>query len=91
VLSKVLFFSRAKIVWWNHHYPWYYSESTNKLIQLKRYIEKIVIKRIDLVISNSQYLQSAIKDIYNIPSQILSPVLDRDFEKQIQKDKITHN
>ncbi len=91
VLSKTLFFSRAKLIWWNHHYPWYYSENTNNFLKLKRFFEKRVIKRIDLVISNSQYLQSVIKDIYNIPSEILSPVLDRDFEKQIQKDIITHS
>ena len=35
VLSKILFLSKAKILWWHHHYPWYYSENKGFQIFLK--------------------------------------------------------
>lgn len=79
VLSKLLFRSKAKLIWWHHHYPWYYSQNTNVYIKLKRFFEKWVIKSIDSVIANSKYLQDSIKDIYKIDSKILYPVLDDKF------------
>ena len=79
LLSKILFNSKAKLIWWHHHYPWYYSQKTNVYIKLKKFFEKRIIKSIDLVIVNSKYLQDAIKDIYKIDSKILYPVLDHKF------------
>lgn len=79
VLSKFLFRSKAKLIWWHHHYPWYYSQNTNVYIKLKRFFEQFVIKSIDSVIVNSKYLQICIKDIYKIDSKILYPVLDDKF------------
>lgn len=79
VISKIIFRSKAKIIWWQHHYPWYYSKNTNVLILLKKIFERIIIKKIDSIIVNSKYLQEAIKNIYNIDSKILYPVLDNDF------------
>ena len=81
VISKILFFSKAKLIWWNHHYPWYYSNNTNIFIKLKWLLEKIVLKKIDLVLSNSKYLKTAIEDIFNIQPQILYPVLCEEFVK----------
>ena len=80
VLSKLLFFSKAKIIWWNHHYPWYYSQNTTLWIFLKRLLEKLIIKKIDLILANSCFLQKSIKEIYNKESQILYPPLDEWFE-----------
>jgi hypothetical protein len=74
-----LFFSKAKIIWWNHHYPWYYSINTNLSIKLKRFIEKMVISKIDIIISNSKYLKNIIDRIWTIDSKILHPVLDESF------------
>jgi len=79
VISKVLFFSNAKLIWWHHHYPWYYSQKTNVYIKLKRFLEKFIIKSIDSLIVNSEYLKDSIKDIYKIDSKILYPVLDNKF------------
>ena len=79
VISKVIFNSKAKIIWWNHHYPWYYNKKTNVYIKIKKYIEKCIIKSIDIIIVNSLYLQKVIKDIYKINSKILHPVLDDKF------------
>ncbi len=79
VFSKILFGSKAKLIWWHHHYPWYYGWNTNVNILLKRFIEKIFLKHIDIVIANSKYLQESIKDIYKIDSKILYPVLDNKF------------
>jgi hypothetical protein len=79
VLSKLLFRSNAKLIWWHHHYPWYYSQNPNVYIKLKRFFEKCIIKSIDSVIANSKYLQDSIKDIYKIDSKILYPVLDDKF------------
>jgi len=79
VLSKILFRSKAKIIWWNHHCPWYYSINANLFIRLKRYIEKRLVKRIDRVLSNSKYLKWVIDNTWNIDSKILYPVLDDRF------------
>ena len=79
VISKLLFRSKAKIIWWHHHYPWYYGQKTNLHIMLKKILEKCIIKNIDSVIANSKYLQDSIKDIYKIDSKILYPVLDNKF------------
>jgi len=79
VLSKFLFRSNAKIIWWHHHYPWYYRQNPNVYIKLKRFFEKCIIKSIDSVIVNSKYLQDSIKDIYKVDSKILYPVLDDKF------------
>ncbi|MDP3381356.1 MAG: hypothetical protein Q8S84_07875 [bacterium] len=46
---------------------------------MKRLIEKTFLKYIDIVIANSKYLQDSIKDIYNIDSKILYPILDNKF------------
>ena len=79
VISKTLFRSKAKLIWWHHHFPWYYSPNTNVYIKLKKILEKYFIKSIDLIIVNSKYLQGEIKDIYKIDSKILYPVLDNKF------------
>ena len=79
VISKIFFGSKAKLIWWQHHYPWYYSWKTNVFILFKRFLEKTIIKNIDSVIVNSKYLQDSIKDIYKIDSKILYPVLDNKF------------
>lgn len=81
VLSKLIFFSKAKLIWWHHHYPWYYGKDTNVYIWIKRLLERASILFIDEVISNSFYLQSSLKDIFGIESKILHPILDRDFTK----------
>ncbi len=79
VFSKKIFWSKAKLIWWHHHYPWYYSQSTNVYVKLKRFLEKCIIKSIDSVITNSKYLQDSVKDIYKVDSKILYPVLDDKF------------
>ena len=94
MISKLLFRSKAKIIWWHHHYPWYYSQKTNVYIKLKRFLEKRIIKSIDSVIVNSKYLQRSIKKIYNIDSKILYPVLDNKFLNHNSENKnhpITHS
>jgi hypothetical protein len=81
VISKIFFFSKAKLIWWHHHYPWYYSENTNFLILLKRLFEKLSIKFIDTIIVNSNYLKDSLKKIYSIDAKILYPVIDEEFVK----------
>jgi len=91
VFSKKIFWSNAKLIWWHHHYPWYYSKNAKVTIKLKRFIEKYVVKNIDSVITNSKYLQDSIKDIYKIDSKILYPVLDDKFLNHNSKNKKTSN
>jgi glycosyltransferase involved in cell wall biosynthesis len=79
VISKIFFRSKAKLIWWHHHYPWYYSINANFYTKSKRFIEKLFVKNIDLLIANSEYLKQSIKDIYKIDSKILHPVLDDKF------------
>lgn len=79
VISKLIFRNKAKLIWWHHHYPWYYGSNANVYIKLKRFLEKLFLRKIDFVIANSKYLQDSIKDIYKIDSKILYPVLDNKF------------
>lgn len=87
VISKLIFRSKAKIIWWHHHYPWYYSQKTNMYIKLKKFFEKCIIKNVDSVIANSKYLQDSIKEIYKIDSKILYPVLDNKFLSHNSENK----
>ena len=87
VISKLFFFSNAKIIWWHHHYPWYYSKTTNVFILLKRYLEKFSIKFIDKIISNSIYLKKSLEKIYKIKTEILYPVMDKEFLEYKYKNK----
>jgi len=91
VLSKFLFRSKAKLIWWHHHYPWYYSQNTNVYIKLKRFFEKCIVKSIDEIIVNSKYLQDSIKQIYKIDSKILYPVLDDKFLNHDSENKKSPN
>lgn len=91
VISKILFFSKAKLIWWNHHYPWYYTNNTNLFLGLKQYIEKLFIKKIDLILSNSKSVKAFIDNIWNIDSKLLYPVLDYDFRQGMSKKIINNN
>ena len=90
VISKLLFRSKAKLIWWHHHYPWYYGQKTNVYIKLKRFFERCIIKNIDSVIVNSKYLQDSIEDIYKVNSKILYPVLDNQFSNYNSENKKPH-
>jgi hypothetical protein len=70
--------SKAKIIWWNHHYPWYYNKNT-KIIKFKRFFEKLFLKKIDIIISNSKYLKQELEKIFSRQVLILNPVLDKEF------------
>jgi hypothetical protein len=75
-----LFFSKAKIIWWNHHFPWYYDKNIiNKSTNLKRWIESACLKYIDVIVSNSNYLKGILENIFNREVKILTPVLDEEF------------
>jgi hypothetical protein len=75
VFSKIFFSSKAKLIWWHHHYPWYYNENTNFLILTKRYLEKFIIKFIDELVANSEYLKQSLEKIYKRKSKILYPTI----------------
>lgn len=91
VLSKVLFWSNAKIIWWHHHYPWYYSKNTNLYIWIKRFLEKLTIKHIDILLSNSEYLKNVLQDTYKTKAYVLNPVIDEYFTKHKQKNSPSNN
>lgn len=88
VFSKLIFRSGAKLIWWHHHYPWYYSENTNFLILIKRYFERLSLKFIDELVVNSNYLKNSLKKIYSRESKILSPIVEDTF---IQNYSIKEN
>lgn len=79
VLSKLFFFSNAKLIWRHHHYPWYYNKETNVFILFKRYLEKFSMIFVDMIISNSLYLKKSLDSLYNVDSKILYPVMDKEF------------
>ncbi len=83
VLSKILFFSKAKLIWWNHHYPWYYEKKHNSFfVTTKRIFEKLLVKNIDLIIANSNYIKESLENIFKINNiKILYPSLDEVFYK----------
>ena len=87
VLSKILFFSRAKLIWRHHHYPWYY-QNTNVYKWFKKILEKLSIRFIYKLVSNSYYLKKCLVDIYKIDSKVLYPVLDKEYtlNKKINMD-----
>lgn len=78
-ISKMLFFSNAKIIRWHHHYPWYYGENTNFLILIKRYLEKLSLKYVDELVANSDYIKDSLKNIYFLSSKVLYPIVDNQF------------
>lgn len=87
VMSKIFFRSKAKIIWWHHHYPWYYRWDTNFLILAKRFLEKLSLKYIDEVVVNSMYLKNSLEEIYWIRSKILYPTIDTEFTSKTFFDK----
>lgn len=71
VLSKLLFRSKAKLFWWNHHYPWYYMKKhSTVLLKIKRYLERLSVKYIDVLIANSLYIKNSLEDIFWEDNQI---------------------
>lgn len=90
VLSKIIFFSHAKLIWWHHHYPWYYTINTNVFIWFKRLLERLSIWYIDIFVSNSYFLKNSLKNIFDVESKILNPVLDREYT-EVSQTKIDFN
>lgn len=87
VFSKIFFLSRAKILWWHHHYPWYYWENKGFIIFLKRFLEKKSLYFIDLLVWNSFYIKKSLLEIYKKDVKILNPVVDKEFLLYKNKNK----
>lgn len=86
ILSKIFFRSKAKIIWYNHHYPRYFNKWLKSIPNIiKGYIEKKLVKYIDKIIVNSTYLKKEINNIYNVESYVLNPILDELFLKRRPK------
>lgn len=79
VFSKMFFGSKAKIIWWNHHYPWYYEKNTGTKTYFKKMIEKIIVRKIDTIVWNSRFLSSSLKDIYSRKIEVVYPMIDNIF------------
>ncbi len=88
VSAKILHFSKTKLFWWHHHYPWYYNKNANFYVFLKKILEKFSLLFIDEILVNSVYLQKAIQQLYKKDSKILYPVVDKIF-LNTNKNKIT--
>ncbi len=97
VLSKILFNAKFKLIWWNHHFPWYFEKKHNTvLLRLKRYIEKFSIKYIDSLVANSLYIRDSLLIIFGQSRQIkiLHPLvsdvfIDSKGKQSRQNEKIT--
>ena len=97
VISKILFRARFKLIWWNHHFPWYYEKKHNTFfVSFKKRFEKFSIDYIDLLVANSLYIKDSLLDIFGQSRQIkiLHPVVSDIFieynrKKERQKQKIT--
>ncbi len=64
ILSKIIFWSKAKIIWWHHHFPWYFQENTGITTYFKKIIELRCITNIDTIVWNSRFLQTQLQSIY---------------------------
>lgn len=82
VLSKIIFRAKFMLIWWNHHYPWYYEKKHNTfLVSIKRFFEKLSIKYIDVLVANGLYIKESLLDIFRQSRQIkiLHPVVSSVF------------
>ena len=89
VLSKILFRAKFKLIWWNHHYPWYHEKKHNTfLVRLKACLEKFFIKYVDVLVANSLYIRDSLLDIFGQSRQIkiLHPVVSSVFAWNKGKD-----
>ena len=86
-ISKRIFFSNAKLIWWQHHIPWYHSEHTNIFLYGKRQLERFVIQDIDLLLASSQYLCKRIESIWNISAHTLYPYVDFELPSSLPERK----
>lgn len=94
VFSKIFFGSTAKIIWWNHHYPWYYEKNTGTKTYFKKMIERIIVRKVDTIVWNSRFLWNALEKIYSRDIEIIYPMIDGiyfewdTFPKKPKKQKI---
>ncbi len=77
VFSKIFFRSKAKVYWWNHHYPWYYEKKHSTLfVKIKMVLEKFAIKYIDQLVANSKYIKNSLEEIFWLKQvEVLYPCL----------------
>lgn len=76
VFSKIFFWSEARIIWWHHHYPWYYEKNTGTKTYFKKMIEKTIVTKIDTIVWNSRFLWNALENIYSRDIEIIYPMID---------------
>ena len=80
-ISRIFFRSKAKMIWWHHHYPWYYGGNTGIKTYFKKIIESYVVGQVDTIVWNSRFLQKELQDIYKREIKILYPLIDDIFYK----------
>lgn len=86
VISKILFRSQAILIWWHHHYPWYYEKNAGTLTFFKKIIERLCVQQIDSIVWNSRFLQNELKNIYKREVDILYPRIN-DIYYVVPKEK----
>lgn len=79
VLAKI-FNPRLKIFWYLQNIPVYYlPQNKSVLVYFKRYAERLIIGKIDKIISNSNFIRNEVLKYFNKESDVIYPVIDTDF------------
>lgn len=75
-ISRIFFWSSAKIIWWHHHYPWYFQDNTGIKTYFKKIIERYFVWKVDTIVWNSRFLQKELIQIYEREVKLLYPYID---------------
>lgn len=78
--------NNLKIIRFIQNIPFYYVDNKNPGVFektpgliIKKFLEKNIIKYLDIIVSNSSFIQNKIKEIFSLNSTIIYPPVDTDF------------
>ncbi|EKD66677.1 MAG: glycosyl transferase, group 1 [uncultured bacterium (gcode 4)] len=79
VLAKI-FNPRLKIFWYLQNIPVYYlPQNKSILVYFKRFVERLIIGKIDKIISNSNFIRNEVLKYFKAKSDVIYPVIDTEF------------
>ncbi|MBR9677237.1 glycosyltransferase family 4 protein [Candidatus Woesearchaeota archaeon] len=85
-IAKLLY--KNKTIWFCNDYPMHYTKQKKTVgLVVKRLLEKIILKRIDVIVTNSKFTQKAVKKHLGRDSQIIYSGVDTELFKQSKKKK----
>jgi glycosyltransferase involved in cell wall biosynthesis len=78
-----MFNKKIKVIWFCQNIPVYYIIQNKSIFtNFKKFLEKYyIIPFIDVIISNSKFIQNEVKKYYSRKSELIYPSIDLDFFK----------